>query len=179
MTEEKNLSVKNIEELAKEFNEQKEIFITLDSKDGSKKVGLKIDKVFNPTKILLCVKEYFAKVDHLRIYVKDYNNIEDFLQTWMMLMIVKHFSSLEIPYDFKRQLAILEKMIDTKILFQIYSHFDDSEINKVMKETGYRAKKVTEHLEDYKDEIEQLELNYQKNKEDINEIIENKSKQVK
>jgi hypothetical protein len=175
MTKGKNLSVKDIEELAKEFDEQKEIFITLDSKNGSKKVGLKIDKVFNPTKILLCVKEYFAKIDHLRTYLKDYNNIEDFLQTWMILMIIKHFSSLEIPYDFKRQLAVLEKMIDTKILFQIYSHFDDSEIKKVMKETSFRTEKITKHLEEYQDEFEEMELNRIKNVKEINEIIKNKS----
>lgn len=174
MLEENKLSVEYIEEVADQYKEQKEISIDVPTKDGIEKVGLTIDKYFSPMKIKLCVKELIAKLDLLRGYLKDYDNTDELFQCWLIMLMIKHFSSLEIPHDFKRQLAILDRLVETTILFQIFSNFNTSQIEKVMVELGSVTNEALFKIDQFQDVFDNLEKDSKLNKEKIREIIEGK-----
>lgn len=174
MSENKQLSVDYIEEVADEFKEQKEILVEIITKDGKERIGLTIDKYFSPIKIKLCVKELIAKLDMLRAYLKDYEEVNELFQCWLIMLLIKHFSSLEIPYDFKRQVAILDRLVETTVLFQIFANFNASEIEKIMAQLELVAIDATFKIEQFKDVFDKLEDDHTLSKEKIREIIEGK-----
>ena len=174
MSEDKQLSLEYIEEVADELKEQKEIFINIETKDGTERVGLTIDKYFSPIKIKLCVKELISKLDTLRVYIKDYEDVDELFQTWLVMLMIKHFSSLEIPNDFKRQVAILERLVETTVLFQIFANFNSSEILKIMAELQIVSTDALFRVEQFKNIFHKAETDHNLSVEKIKEIIESK-----
>jgi hypothetical protein len=174
MSEEKQLSLDYIEEISDEFKEQKEITIEIPTKDGIEKVGLTVDKYFSPIKIKLCVKELIMKLDMLRTYLKDYEEVDELFQCWLIMLLIKHFSSLEIPNDFKRQVAILDRLVDTTVLFQIFANFNTNEIEKVMTQLTSVTTDTLFKIEQFKDVFDQINKQESLSKEKIKEIIEGK-----
>jgi hypothetical protein len=174
MLEENKLSIEYVEEVADQFKEQKEIFINIATKDGNEKVGLTVDKYFSPIKIKLCIKELLSKLDMLRKYLKDYNDVDELFQCWFIMLMIKHFSSLEIPNDFNRQVAILDRLVDTTVLFQIFANFNTSQIEKVMIQLSEVSNDAIFELEQFKDLYDKLDHEDKLSKEKIKKIIESK-----
>jgi hypothetical protein len=174
MLEENKLSLEYVEEVADQFKEQKEIEIEITTIDGKERVGLTIDKYFSPIKIKLCVKELISKLDILRKYLKDYKEVDEIFQCWLILLLIKHFSSLEIPYDFKRQVAILDRLVETTVLFQIFANFNKKEIEKIMQQLELVTVDALFKIEQFKDVFDKLDQDQTLSKEKIREIIEGK-----
>jgi hypothetical protein len=174
MSENKQLSVEYIEEVSDEFKEQKEIFIEISTKDGVERVGLTIDKYFNPLKIKFCVKELISKLDTLRTYLNGDENVDEIFQCWLIMLLIKHFTSLQIPNDFKKQVAILDRLVETTVLFQIFANFDTSEIEKIMKQLESITVDALFKMEQFKDVFDNINKDHTLSKEKIEEIIEGK-----
>lgn len=132
--EEMNLSLNLLEEIDKQYEEQKEITVIIKAPTGNVETKLMIDKVFKPKKIKSCVEELIRKMDSARKMIKKQESLDEVIKMWMILLVMKYFSSLEIPSKFENQLAVMEKMVEYDIFFQIYSEFDNEQIHKVMDE---------------------------------------------
>jgi hypothetical protein len=174
MTEEKKLSIDYVEEITEQYKEQKEIFVNIQTKDGLEVVGLTIDKYFSPMKIKTCIRELMSKLDMLKRYIKDYNGVEELLQSWLMILLIRHFSSLEIPNDFKRQVAILDRLVETTVLFQIFAQFESSEIEKIMGHFNEVMNKVFENIEKHSEEIDRINFMDSLSQEKIKKMIKGK-----
>jgi len=172
--EEKKLTVDFIEEVADQYDQEEEITINIYTKNGIEEANVMINKQFSPYKIKSCVREFMSKLDMLKKYTKDFNDIEELIQSWYMMLLIKYFSSLDIPNDFKKQIAILEKMIDTTILFQIFSHFEPKEVEKAMLHLNHATQNILLNIEKNSKEIEKLNEADKLSKEKIKQIIEEK-----
>lgn len=174
MSEDKQLTIDYLEEVADDFKEQKEIFVEIPTKAGIEKVGLTIDRYFSPTKINLCVRELITNIDTLRTYLKDLDDVDELFQSWLVMLMIKHFSSLEISSNFLKQVAILDKLVETTVLFQVFANFNTNEIEKVMKELESVTTNAIFNFEHFKDVYAKVEQDHKLNKEIIKEIIEGK-----
>lgn len=174
MAEEKKLSIDYVEEITDQYNEQKEIFVNVQTKNGIEKVSLTINKYFSPLKIKICIREFMSKLDMLKKYIKDYDGIDELFQCWLIMLLIKHFSSLDIPNDFKKQTAILDRLIETTVLFQIFSQFDNSEIEKIMIHLNEVTNVLLDNLEKHSEEIDKINMADKLSLEKIKEIIEGK-----
>jgi hypothetical protein len=174
MIEDKKLNVDYLEEVTDQYGEQQEITIKIQTKNGVERVSLMVDKLFSPAKVELCVKELIQKLDYLRPYVNKKDDSESLLQCWFMLLLIKHFTSLDIPYDFKRQVAVLDKMIETNILFQIFSEFETTEIEKAMHELEVRTLEANKRIDELEDDFIKIEKNKIEHMKKIQEIMEKK-----
>ena len=174
MLEDKQLTIDYIEDVADDFKEQKEIFVEIPTKDGIEKVGLTIDRYFSPVKVNLCVRELITNIDTLRTYLKDLDNVDELFQSWLVMLMIKHFSSLEISNIFLKQVAILDKLVETTVLFQIFANFNTNEIEKVMEELESVTTNAIFNFENFKDIYAKAEQDHKLNKEIIREIIEGK-----
>lgn len=152
----KDFSLDMLEEIEKEFDEQIEIEVKFMTPKGEKTSKLKIDKYFSPKKIKACVMELVQKVDILKNYVSE-NKDSELYKLWMMLLLTKHFTSLDIPKEFMKQLAVIEKLTESTILFQIFASFKIEEVEKVMKELDKQTHYIMTKLEAYEPLLKEME----------------------
>jgi hypothetical protein len=151
-----------LEEVDNSYHEQEEISIIIKGKEKDVKSKLKVDKYFHPAKVKECVKELFQKLDILRNYTELDEKDNHIFKLWLMLLIVKHFSELDIPKSFKKQLAILEKLTESTVLYQIFSSFSVDEIKKVMAELDRRVHLTMTKLEAFEPYLKEIEETLQK-----------------
>lgn len=173
MSEKKKLSLDLLEEIQSSFSEQKEITVIIKTPNGEHETTVSIDKYFSPKKIDQCVKELIQKADYLKTIFKEKKDLKDILQLWMILLIIRNFSSLEIPFEFKKQLAVLEKLTQADILLQIFQEFDVNELNKIMDELDKVSINLRNNLDKNQNLFKEVEKNLQSTK-DL-ESIKNKS----
>lgn len=134
----KNLTVVDIKKKDKQtFGELIEIEID----DG---YTLKIDKVFRKTKIGRLVAELVEKCDFART-----NNYEltSLLESYVLLLTIKYFTSLTIPDDLDEQLKVMECLINNDYLTPIINAFPQEELNKIYQTIGDTADRMIEFLD--------------------------------
>lgn len=110
------------QEDAKKYSRIKQIFIddyTLD-----------IDVVFRPTKIRDLLIELVELVDYGN--EKNIKISNDLIAEYYSLLIIKHFSSLEIPDEIEDRLRVIGILIDNDYIARILDNFDEDELNKVL-----------------------------------------------
>jgi hypothetical protein len=159
MEEKIKFSLDYLEKIKENYEEQKEITIKIEKEDSTIDTVLFIDKRFSPVKVSECVKEIVLKMDILKNYIGNDSDSSKIYQLWTILMIVKYFSELPIPKDFQKQVAVLEKLSDSGILFQIFSQFDESEVKKIMKELDRITHIAMTKIKAYEPVIEEYEKN--------------------
>jgi hypothetical protein len=150
-------SLDYLESTKENFEEKKEITIKIKREDTIIDTVLQIDKRFSPIKVNECVKEIVQKMDILKNYVDVDSDTSKIYQLWTILMIVKYFSELQVPKDFQKQVAVLEKLSDSGILFQIFSQFDEKEIQKIMAELDRITHIAMEKIKAYEPLFEDYE----------------------
>lgn len=134
--------------------------------DGKSKIEeeeILVDRIFSPKKISKLMNEFYTNSNKLKNQVKeeDYENI---LEPYLMFLMVKHFSDVGeyFPVDLEKQINLMDKMIDTSTLIQIFTSFEEREIKKINEEieislSVFEANQ--EHLEEVKDEAKKYVKN--------------------
>lgn len=164
MSEIKELSVDLLEELDKEYEERKECTIKVKTPNGSIDTLIYVDKLFKPKKIHDCVQELVMKVEYAKQFIANDDDKEsNVFKMWLMLLVIKHFTSLDVPKDFNKQLAVIEKMLEAEIFYQIFAEFDTNEIHKVMDEIERVTNIINARIDGYESLIEETEAKRQKN----------------
>ena len=159
MEEKKELSLDLLNEIDKEYEEKEEITVFVKTKDGKVESKLMIDKYFNPTKIRDCIKELIQKIDYAKNYITDDRDQESLYKILLMLMLVKYFTTLDIPFAFKKQVAVLEKLSETQVLYQIFSSFNQKEVEKVIDELERFTTILMKKVDIYQPVINEAESN--------------------
>lgn len=161
-TKKKALTLSAIKEETKKYKEQ----IVVDIKGYE----LKIDKHFAPTKISELLQELGSKILQLEKDGVDLKNFD--LTSYIFLLIIKHFTSLKIPDEFEKQIAILKELVDGEFLGEIINAIPDDGWNKlqdVFYELNERFDQTKEMLKNLVEEQENKiakENNTQKEIED-------------
>lgn len=150
----KSLDYHLIERASDKYENIKEVVVFMEIDNRIESFIVETYKHFSPLQISQCVQELVQKLDHVR--VKDNKKMASLLVPYMMFLIVKHFTTLELPSDLPRQLKAIENMINTSVLFQIFIAFEQEEIEKVQSEVSYvleNFEKNNEYIEKFKEEI--------------------------
>jgi hypothetical protein len=128
----KKLTFSNLKSLSSKKFTQKKIIV-----DGYE---VTIDEQFRPSKIKQLVLELLQKSNYMRE-----QNIEFNLADYVVILIIKYFSDVDISDDLQKQLQAYEALIDLEYLEPILNAFDENEI-----------KKFNESLLKYKDNMNKL-----------------------
>lgn len=122
MAKVKNLTISALKkEDSKRFNKQKSII--------ANGYNVNLDMVFRPTKLQALLRELADKM----AYVSANDEINYDLVDWTsyaLFLMVKYFSSVDIPDVFEEQITVMEYLIDNDFLQPIMEGFEESEIKK-------------------------------------------------
>jgi len=160
----------------KEYNEvleQKERVEFYVEYNGKKElVYITVDKSFTKSNIIACLQEYMKKIDVLRtkkIEIKD-----GFMEMYMIFQIIKHFTDLEMPKSIENQLVVMERLINTGLLFQIFTQFPQEEIDKLLIEVNTINETLSENFNELEKQLKGVDQNAIQNgfiKEQVKEDI--------
>lgn len=120
MSKNKKLTLSEIKKIdAKSFSGKKDVII--------KGYSLTIDEVFRPTKIQELISEFIDK----QLYIVE-NEIQfDQWLEYTLLLMIKHFTSLQIPDSFAEQIATWQLLIDNDLFADIVNNINQEEIKKM------------------------------------------------
>lgn len=111
------------------------------------------DLIFRPTKqeaVLNDVLNYYEHIDSRGI------EILAFATPYVALLIIKHFTSLDVPQDFDEAILLLNVLVDNHILDEILNKLPNEQV-KTMTDTLHNALEVfLENLEGNEREIARL-----------------------
>jgi hypothetical protein len=105
--------------------------------------SLTIDRIFRPTAINALIAEWMDKMT----YVRDNAEIQMSDVNWIgyyQLLLVKHFTSLDVPDDFGQQLQVLGILIDNDLFVDVMNAFDQSQVDRV----GQAMQKANENFKE-------------------------------
>jgi hypothetical protein len=139
------LSMEFISKASEKYENIKEVELELEIDGENKKFVVELYKHFSPISIKKCISEFVEKMERAKIV--DKNGFGNITQPYLIFLIIKHFTTLNLPESFEEQILTLEKMVNTGILFKIFLNFDEEEIKKI------------------NDELEFILNNFDKNKE--------------
>jgi hypothetical protein len=105
---------------------------------------VEIDEKFRPTTIQRLLVEFFEKYQ----YIQE-NNIQINIVEYFPILLIKYFTSIDIPDDLETQLKIYELLIDNDYFEPIFNAFPKEEVTKIYE----IAKNIRENSEELSKQI--------------------------
>jgi hypothetical protein len=150
MARKKNLSYANVKKEDKNLSEQ----LTAEVKNYT----FKVDKFFKESKIMDLIAEMLVKMQDAEKQGIDLKSI--FIPYGVMLLI-KHFTNIDVPENVNEQVAFLRMLIDQDLLGGIVSCFPQEQIESVfnkmtetLKERDAMADELAQRLDEIQKEIQ-------------------------
>lgn len=123
-----HLTLQDIDKMGEKFDEQVEILVA----DG--KYFVKVDKHFKKTKVTKFTIELQECITKLKdMYEANENDIVESVVFLNFMLLIRHFTSLEVPNDIPTMLSMCEKLINLNVVDEIMQAFDQDELNKMTK----------------------------------------------
>jgi hypothetical protein len=126
-------------------------------------VYITIEKNFLQSDIVAMLQEYMKKIDVLR--TKKVEMQTGFLEMYLIFQIIKHFTDIEMPKSIENQLVVLQRLINTGLLFNIFVEFPREQIDKVLMEVQAMNMVVKENFEMFENQMKNIK------EEDLNSEI--------
>lgn len=157
----KNLTVEELKKQNKKLDEQVEVLVEA----NGEMYRFTHDAVFRKSKI-------YKMLDDFVDFLNEGNYREemfDLLTPYISLLIIKHFTSIEVPDDIDEALNLLEVMIDLEVLDKILNSLPEEELMKIYEILD----KVLKNLEENTEEAEKLteEIFAQVENEEIKKLV--------
>ena len=118
-------------------------------------VYVTIEKNFLKSDIIACLQEYIKKLDVLR--VKKVELKSGFLEMYLIFQIIKHFTDIQMPKSIENQLVVLQRLINTGLLFNLFVEFPREQIDKVLEEVKAMQVTVEENFETLQESFKDIE----------------------
>ncbi|MEK5036298.1 hypothetical protein MKY96_33135 [Paenibacillus sp. FSL R7-0302] len=118
---------------------------------------LQIDRKFRKTKIMELTSELLVKIQDAK---QKGINMEAIFIPYVMLLIVKHFTSIgnDMPADVTKQIGLLNKLIDLELLNPILMSFEDGEVESVYEAVTETLDKIEEDAKALNDRLAAIEM---------------------
>lgn len=152
----KLLDILDIDKANQKFEDKKEVVLQLEYSGEMHDAVVYIDKVFSPSKVKICIDEYISQLRHAKAFNLGFDQIA--YEMYMIFLIIKNFSSLELPLRIEEQIPLIAKMMDTNILFPIFKEFDPTEIEKMTVELYAAIHRIEAQSEMFEEVLEQIPL---------------------
>jgi hypothetical protein len=101
-----------------------------------------LDMEFAPTKIQDLIREFVQAMDF--VLSKGVKFSEFPFNDYLNILVIRHFSSINIPNQIGVQLDILEKMINNDLLDQIILSFNRNQLERVSEEMIGMTERISE-----------------------------------
>lgn len=153
----RGLDFQLIERASEKYENLKEVLVQMEIDGEVQNFVVEIYKHFSTVQITQCVQELIEKLHYVK--VKNKGKIESVVIPYMIFLIIKHFSTLELPNVFAEQLKAIEHMTNTGTMFQIFMSFDEKEIAKIQSEVTKVLDNFNnnmEEVEDFKDQLRKM-----------------------
>ncbi|MCR8994653.1 hypothetical protein [Brevibacillus laterosporus] len=138
------LNMELIEQASDKYANIRNVVIQVEMDGQVRPFIVEMYKHFSPVSIKNCVKEFVDKMDMVR--ARDKDGFGDIMMPYLTFLIIRHFTTLEFPHTFAKQLKAIEHMLNTGIMFQILMHFDEKEVKKVHDELDFILKNFDSKL---------------------------------
>lgn len=110
-----------------------------------------IDEKFRPTTIQRLLFEFMEKYQYMQE-----NNMQMNVIEYLPILLIKYFTSLDIPDDLETQLKIYELLVDNDYFEPIYNAFPKEEISKIYEIAKKMRENSDELVKQFKDNPELL-----------------------
>jgi hypothetical protein len=137
-------------DLIQEENKQFDVMEEKQVKDATISVYTK----FRPTKVMETIEEVIKNFSEMRS-----NGVEigDVFVTYVQLIIIKNFTSLEIPEDFDDQINFISVLVDTGYLNEIMEVIPRDQVDLLFEKIQELTQRVNETMDKVEDVYKYLE----------------------
>lgn len=151
----KKLTGAELKRQVKKLDERDEFYITIDGEEFE----VSYDKVFKKSKQVKVLEDMIQLFEESR----ERAELIEMSAPYVSLMVIKHFTSVEVSDDIDEAIGTLNSLIDLEILHQIINALPEDEILNMFK-------LVSESVENMKTNLEELNAETEK----VSEEVENK-----
>lgn len=162
----KNLTVTELKKKSKELGSQTEHTI----KVGDDEYKIKIDDTFRQTK-------QHKVMEDLIDFLNEGNSRLELLEVatpYTSLLLIKHFTSLEVPNDIDGAIEVLNALVDLGILGEILNLMPEQEVVKIYETLSASVDRMNKNIEEMREEARKL-ADKLENKE-VKELLEDGEK---
>jgi predicted HAD superfamily phosphohydrolase len=157
----KNLNPTEIKKQVKELKKQGEFFITI----AGEEYRVKHDEVFLNSKIHKVLDDLVELFNEGR----NRNELMEVATPYTTLLIIKHFTSIEVPDDIDGALEMMEALIDLEVVDKIINALPEGEVVKMYEKIAKVMENVKGTLED--GELEAIEIEKQLQTEQAKKLL--------
>jgi hypothetical protein len=159
----KKLTLNELKKEDKKLNGQDEVSININGTEYK----LSVDSVFRKSKQAQLLDDMVALFEEGR------NRIElfDFATPYLSLLILKHFTSLDVPDEIDEAILMLRVLIDLEILGKLVSILPEKEVTNVFELVTESVNNMRANLEELEKEAEKL--SEQVENPELKEMLEN------
>lgn len=154
----KNLTLTEMKKLNRKIDQKEEvtIFIEVDNEDGETE---SLPYTFTYDRRFRKSKQYKVMDDVLKLYesMDEHPELVDMATPYISLMVIKQFTSIQVPDNVTKALEILDILIDLQIFDKILNSLPEDEIIKFYEDIDKSIKKMGERLDDIDAETEKLQ----------------------
>lgn len=144
----KNLTVSELMKQGKKLEEQEVAVIVINNTDYK----IKYDKHFRKT------KQHALLEDILELFNEGAKNTEilDLATPFTSLLILKHFTNVDVPEDLNEALVLLRVLIDLERLDVMINALPEDEVLKIYQLLEATVRNLDANLDEYEKEAEEL-----------------------
>lgn len=144
----KNLTVTELKKQNKALDAKTEHTIVV----GDSKYKIKVDNTFRKTKQHEVLQDMidFLNEGHKR------NEILEVATTYTSLLLIKHFTSLEIPNNIDDAIVMLNVLIDLDILNDIIDLLPEDEVEKMYNSLNASVSRMNENIKELREEADEI-----------------------
>lgn len=147
MATKKNLTLGAIKNDNKRFDERYEVTV-----NG---YTLTIEREWRATKINEMINEIMETYEATKMQKQ---SILEIFSPYVVLLMIKHFTSLKIPNKLDEQLKVLDWLVDGDYLTPIYEYLPKDQVDKTFTEIGKMTNRLNENIDGLKEEIAKTKL---------------------
>lgn len=113
-----------------------------------------IDDKFKPSKIQLLIAEFQDKFNYAEENQLLFNPI-----LMQYLLLIKHFTNINVPNEYEKQIDMLNTLIDLEYLETILNEFNEEEVNKISNMIKRGINNTTAMLGELNNQVSELNKN--------------------
>lgn len=149
----KELNFANMQEEAEQLSERYEAFVY---SENGEEYSLFIDHLFSNSKISTTLTEFAEGLRTSRLHEFEWGHIS---LMYAHLLIIRHFTSLDVPSDFKGQLDYMKHLIDLGLLSQVFELLPVDQVSIIYEKLGELVDNVEDQIRSLKNESKPILTN--------------------
>jgi hypothetical protein len=167
--EAEKLTLKKIKQYNEALEQRERVEFEVEYEGQKDLVYVTIEKNFTRSNIMACLQEYVKKLDVLK--AKKIEIEDGFFEMYLIFQMIKHFTDIDMPKSIENQLTVLERLVNTGLLFEIFAEFPKEQIEKLMVEISTLQKTFEANFEEFEKQMKEFNTD-QLQSETVKKMVE-------